>query len=229
MRHYSQAIFQTGKQNIDLLCISTAIFALIFALPLLDFICHLPFAIWEQQNYPTGMTNAMIEMWIPFSNVLSAAAFVLLSIMLLKSPGHIAELFAIAAIAAAELINGIANLSYSFMRFSYQNSMIVTNPDDLLLLWNLIQAIITILYAFLWLLPILAHFQKKENGLFVLIPTIFFLLRVLFGIITGSMSETYYISQFIQTAMIVSLSILLLNKHRKPAIEIMKSLKTKEL
>ena len=225
MNRFLTTIFQTGKQHTNLLCTATGIFALVFALPLLEFIFKMPFAIWQQQNYPTGMMEPLTELWLPFSNVLSAAAFALLGIMLLKSPKHLMVPIAVAAIAIAELINGIVNLNYGILQLqgtSFQIGLEITAIDYFIPTWYLIQAIITILYAIVWLLPIAARFTKKESNAFILIPALLFLVRVVIGIFTGSMTENYYISQFIQTATIISLCILLLNDHQKPAFKILK-------
>lgn len=234
MKKLCTAIFKTGKDHQDTLCVFSMIFAILFALPIVSIIIEIFSNMWGNPYGPTILPYTSTMLIIQGSNILSAAAFAILSIALLKTPQHPMTAVACGTIALSNWILGIANFVYHYNIMPSQNIFTAGGTtiatDVYAMIIPVIFYTLTILSGFLWLLPIIVHKAGEHKvWIWVFLPLILFFCQMLLGIFTGELSISYLLRCLAEIFLISSVSILFWRESPHSALDTIKQLKKKEL
>lgn len=231
MKKFCMAIFRTGKDHQDVLCVFSMILAVLFGLPIIGTVIRLFTNMWTTQYKPVINPYTDIEMFQIAGDLLLAAAFIVLAIQLLKAPHHPLTLVSCAAVAVSQWIIGITNFVYHYSIMPSQNIFTAggANPtaDAYVMIVPAVFYTLTILCGFLWLLPIAARKKENKKGLWlwICLPLLLFLCQIIISIFTGSFSSGYIFRNLAYTALLISLNILLFGNGPKAALDTLKQLK----
>ena len=234
MKKLCTAIFKTGKDHQDTLCVFSTIFAVLFALPITSAIIGIFSNMWGNPYDPTILPYTTTMMFIQGSDILSAAAFAVLAISLLKTPQHPMTTVACGVIALSNWILGIANFVYHYNIMPSQNiftaGAVNIAADVYAMIVPVIFYTLTIVSGFLWLLPIIVHKAKEHKvWIWVFLPLLLFFCQTILGIFTGELSIGYLLRCLAEIFLITSVSILIWGESPRSALNTIKQLKQKEL
>lgn len=231
MKKFCMAIFKTGKDHQDALCVFSMILAVLFGLPIIGTMIRLFTNMWTTQYKPVINPYSTLEMFQIAGEILLAAAFLILAIQLLKAPHHPLTSVSCGTVAISHWVTGITNFVYHYAIMPSQNIFTAGSSniaaDAYTIIVPALFYTLTILCGFLWILPITAGKKATEKGLWlwVFLPLILFLCQIIISIFTGSFSSGYIFRNLAYTALLISLNILLFGNGPKAALDTLKQLK----